>query len=148
MDDSVFDPEIFLQGTIEDEFETEFTPVEPGDYQAAIVKVGSNSGNGTNGPWAVFNVTWGLNIPGSDDDGRQVRQSIFLDLTDDGRLATGKNKNVQLGKLLDALGLKGQPWSPQQLEGRPATVNVENRVGEGKYEGQTFSEVKKVAMVV
>lgn len=45
-----------------------------------------------------------------------VRMRLGLDL-ENGRLATGPNKNVNLGRLRDALGQNVGGWTPQQLLG-------------------------------
>lgn len=143
--EQLFDPEAFLQGSIETEFDADYTPIEEGDYNGVIQKVDTNSGTSEKGPWAVLNITWMISQEGHEEDGRQARQSLFLDIDENGRLLAGKNKNVRLGKLLEALNLRGRPWSPAQLEGMVASINISNRDGKGAYEGQIFSEVSKVA---
>ena len=71
-----------------------------------------------------------------------ARQTIWLDVNEQGGLVFGKNKNVSLGKLRDALGQNtGAPWSPTHLIGQPATVLIKHRMGS---EGGVFSEVKGV----
>jgi hypothetical protein len=67
----------------------------------------------------------------------------MLDLTEEGMLATGKGRNVLLGRLREATGLNqsGEPFAFPMLTGRPAKVQVAHRL----YEGQIYAEVKGTA---
>jgi hypothetical protein len=71
-----------------------------------------------------------------------VSQSLMLDMTESGALAVGTNKNVNLGRLREALGqnVSGRPWSPNMLQGQVARISVKHRLWEDK----TFAEVKGV----
>ena len=70
------------------------------------------------------------------------RQTVWLDIGEQGQLEFGVNKNVALGKLREAFGQNdGKPWSPLMMMGQPAIVNVKHRLGS---EGGTFPEVKGV----
>ena len=69
---------------------------------------------------------------------------MFLDMDENGDLELGKGKNVDLGRLREALGQNtGGNWSPSQLVGSSATIHVSNRL----YEGKTYADVERVIMV-
>lgn len=59
-----------------------------------------------------------------------VRGSVFIDFTPEGALDFGKGKNVQLGRLREAVNQnqKGKPWSPGMLVGTSFTGNVQHRI--------------------
>lgn len=131
MTDSSFNPDVFLQQTTSEEMETHFRPCPPGDWRAIIDDVSARRGVSEKGnAWTMLNVTWEV----LDGEPKQatglervlVRQSLFLDLNEDGSLASGVNKNVRLGKLRDAVGQNtGGPWSPAMLKGAgPALIHV------------------------
>lgn len=146
MTDSPFDPNLFLNVQIEEAISTEYTPIPEADYTATIKNVSARQSNKDSKTYTMMDVEWKLDAPEAEDaNGRPVRQSLFLDLNAGGTIDSGKGRNVQLGLLLQALGLNGQPWSPKGLEGRVARVKVKQRAGTGDYEGQTFSEVKAVS---
>jgi len=144
----VFDEDAFMSSTSEGEMSTEFTPVPVGEYSAVVKKVGTRSGSSEKGDWAVLDVTWAIDdatvseVTGMDSP--SVRQSIFLDITDNGGLDLGKGKNINLGRLREALSQNtGAAWSPSMLEGNVATVLVDHR----QYEGRTFADVKSVSAI-
>lgn len=126
---SVFDPEAFLNSTTDQPSETKFTPVPGGDYRALIddikLRVAKES--------TILDVTWQLLEVPQDvlevlgRDKALVRQSLFLDI-ENGVLATGANRNVQLGRVREAVGqnASGQVWSPRMLKGAgPAQLRLE-----------------------
>lgn len=68
---------------------------------------------------------------------------IMLDLNDSGTgLDMGKGKNVQLGRLREAVGLNdpSQPFGFRMLTGRPLRVQIEHEM----YENEPRSRVKRV----
>ena len=72
-----------------------------------------------------------------------VTQSVLLDLTPAGDgLDMGKGKNIGLGAIRSALGQNapGAPWSPNMIEGQPATVSVKA----GIYNDRLTAEVSGV----
>lgn len=138
-----FDPDQFLSGTVAGEMATEFTPIPEGEYNAVIEKVDARA---TRGGGAILDVTWTIDDQAVRDatglDNPRCRQSVFLDITASGGIDVGKGKNVQLGRLREAVGQNGpQAWAPGMLVGNVARVKVEHRL----YEGQTFADVKKVS---
>lgn len=139
----MFDTDDFLNQSTEAELSTQFTPVPEGEYNARADKLDIRTPNDK----VILDVTWVID----DDNVREVtgmdnptvRQSVFLDMTADGGLDTGKGKNVQLGRLREALGQNkpGEPWSFRNIEGSVARVKVSHR----EYEGNIYADVKGVA---
>ena len=145
---SVFSPEAFMQSQFTEANETIFVAVPEGEFPAVIKSVECNSWQSRDGSksglkldlvWSVddesVKATTGMTEP-------QVRQSVMLDLTEQGGLAVGANKNVNLGRLREAVGQNqsGKPWNPMMLQGQVARIAVKHRL----YEEQTFAEVKGV----
>ena len=145
-----FDPTTFLDVTVNESNSTRSTPVPPGEYNAVAgepkVRFGEKNGN----VWAALDIPWEIDgnaYPAVKEktgrDQNQVKQGIFLDVTESGGLDTGNGKNVQLGKLREALGLNvpGQPFSIRQIHGRVAKVSVQHRI-----DGDViYADVKAVA---
>jgi len=78
-----------------------------------------------------------------------VYKSIMLDFDENGGLAKGKNKNIDLGRVLQAAGLNGANWQITQLRGAgPVVVKVVHREGERR-DGSRWkrAEVDQVAQV-
>lgn len=100
------------------------------------------------GEYWLLDLTWVVTDQESKDvTGREeptVRQSIFIDFTAEGGLDSGKGKNVQLGKLREAVNQnqKGKPWSPGMLIGCTGMLNIQHRVDKN---GDPQAEVKGVA---
>lgn len=144
-----FDPQSFLDATVNEANSTEIINLDEGEYtaQAGEVEIvswqskdGSKNGLKLVVPWEVL-----------DDAAKAktkrnkivVRQDVMLDLTDNGTLDMSEGKNTNLGRLRDAVGLnrKGEPFNMRMLAGRTAKI----RVGLREYEGRRFEEVRGVA---
>lgn len=151
---SVFNPDAFMNEQAAGALSTSFEPIPDGEYKAMI---GSDENavkaRTTSTGRAVLDVTWELFDPELaaklGRDKLTVRQSVFLDITPQGGLDRGKGKNVQLGRIRDALNQNDptKPWSPQQLRGAgPAVVRVTQRASE---DGQViYNDVKGVSKAV
>jgi len=127
---STFDPDTFLHTEYEGQLDTRRVPLPEGEYVGVIADI--NPGSTPKGT-AFMEVRWDIEHPELEGEiGRprsQVRQTVWLDLTEAGDLDFGKGKNIQLGKLRAAVGQNapGQPWSPSQLVGQSARVRVKHR---------------------
>ena len=141
----LFDPEVFMNQSTEAEMDTHVIPVAENEYPAVIDSVTPRSGISEKGPWATLDISWLVtDAEESERTGREkliIRQSLFLDVDEQGLLAVGQGKNLQLGRLREAVG-QNRPgnWSPTMLVGQAATVLVSHRI----YEGETYDEIKKV----
>jgi len=138
-----FNADAFMATEVEIELETEFTPIPEAEYQAVIkeIKPGTTPKGST-----FMEVIWIVDdasvreLLGMDEP--TTKQTVWLDFTEAGALEFGKNKNVQLGRLRDALGQNtGAPWKPTNLLGQVATVDIKHRLGE---KGGVFAEVRSV----
>ena len=136
---STFNPDQFLNTETNDATSTAYTPIPENEYTACVKEIKPRS---TNSGKAILDVVWSID----DADGSieaatgmkqaTVRQSIFLDITESGGLDTGKGKNVQLGKVREALGQNtaGKVWRPGDLIGGVAKVQVKHRMdGDATY---------------
>ena len=109
--------------------------------QDGVIKDGDRAGQ----PWAKLLVTWVLDHPElrKELDRAEVvlTQGIMLDVTSDGRLETGKGKNVRLGKFKKALGIND--------ENSPLTDAIQRRailqVKHGMYNNEPQEEIASVA---
>lgn len=144
---SGFNPDQFLHTTTTEELSTKRTPLPEDEYQGVIDKIEAGA---TPKGTPYMEVTWAIEHPELEDEiGRtrsNVRQTVWLDLTDDGSLDFGKGRNIGLGRLREAVGQNsgGEPWAPSQLEGQAATVRVKHRADKNDPE-LLFEEVKGVA---
>ena len=148
-DISTFDPDLFLGGEMKGGFDTSFARVPPGEYSAMIDDVKVRKVNTDDGERAVMDVTWLI----IDEDVKKetelerptCRQGFFLDVNDKGGLERGKNKNVGLGRLLEALGIdQGDKWSPEGLKSSMAVVRVEHKPNKDDPENP-YANVTRVA---
>lgn len=145
---SSFDTDTFLHTTVEGANETAYLPIPEDEYEALIdtIKATHNADKG----FTILNVTWDI----LSDTLRQefnrdkvtVRQSVFLDVDENGSLKFGPNANVDLGRLRDALGQNGPtPWSPNDLKGAgPAFIKVRHQANP-KDPDNPYSNVVSVA---
>lgn len=140
-----FDPETFLQQTIDAPLETEFKLIPPGEYEAYIgeftaealqtfefeYKKGPRAGQP--GSMTRFRVPFVIQDPKvAADLGRDqaiAYGNFTIDFDDTtGNLATGPNKNVALGQLRDAVGQNSSQYSLTDLRNQgPVMIRVEHR---------------------
>lgn len=146
----MFSPEQFLEMQVTEASSTETIPVPVGEYTALIGEVKVRPWQKKDDPSVAgltLDVTWEIDSPEVKELlGRQkvtCRQGIMLELTESGTLDMGKGRNVQLGRLREAVDLNtpGVPFSFPMLPGRLAKVKVTHRV-DGD---QIFAEIRSVA---
>lgn len=72
-----------------------------------------------------------------------ITQSIMLDVTEEGGLDMGEGKNVQLGRLREAVdqNTDGQPWQPAMLMGQMARLEIAHRIDNNGAEQQDVKSV-------
>lgn len=150
-----FNPEAFMNAVFTEANDTTITPCPAGEFPAQITELTPKSGTISKGDragetWARLDILWETTDPVAQAaTGREkvrVRQGVMLDLLPNGGLDMSKGKNVQLGKLREAVGLNvpGAPFSPAQLVGRSARIVVGHRIDER--DGVTIqAEVKTTA---
>lgn len=141
---SSFDPDTFLNSETTDSNDTQYYPAPAKEYPMASIDAIKPR---TAGDKPVLDVMWLLNDDEAKEvtgmDSPKVKQTIWLDLTPSGGLDFGKGKNVQLGKLREAVGQNspGQRWAPGMLLGQVACIKVEHKAGQN---GETFANVTAV----
>ena len=127
----MFDAEA-LMGQESEEMSTVVDQCNAGEWEGQIGKLPQpRQFAGTKDPTATYTV---LDVPytvsdpialeGMDRDKISVRQSMFLDLTSEGKLSTSDGKNVKLGRLREACGLNGDGFKLTDLEGHIVTIRV------------------------
>lgn len=148
-----FDPASFLTQETSDQMDTQFILIPAGEYPALIKSVDARQQQNPNEPtqlWTILDVTYAIDDQGVREETGlpqpTIRQSIFLDLTEDGKLDTGKGKNVNLGRLREAVGLNqpGQAFSFGSLAGQACVVAVAHNPDK-KDPDVIYANVKKVA---
>lgn len=135
-----FDPDTFLSVTVEAELDTQTVPIPDGEYNGIVKEISARQ----SGEYTILDVTWSIDdatvaeVTGMKNP--SVRQSIFLDMSN-GNLDVSKGKNVQLGKLREALGQNtAKAWAPGNMIGCVAVIRTAQR----QHEGKTYVDVKGV----
>lgn len=138
----MFDANEFMQGQMDKPLDTEFTLVPISEYMATIDDFDSSAfevinfeykkGERKGTPGSMTKAT----IPFVIQDDRvkaelgrdkvTISKQLILDLEEDGKtLATGPNKNIELGRIRAAVGQDKGPWSFSMLRGAgPLMVKV------------------------
>lgn len=146
---SSFDIDSFLNQEVDANFESEYTPVPEGDFEAQISKVDIQAYTAKKGDDAgqekpILKLSWRINDPEVTEttgmDEPTCVQSIFLDFSD-GVLEEGTNKNIALGKLRVIGDLEANPFRLTDLEGVSGIVRVKHRILE---DGRPAAEVRDV----
>jgi hypothetical protein len=127
----MFSSEEFLnQQTIDTKLETAFSPIPAGEYVGMLSKLEAKEQPKTDGTghWTIVDLFWAIDDARAKEatgmESPQIKDSVFLDM-ENGKLATGKNKNIQLGRYLEALGLNGVPGNPfAAMRGKAAKLQV------------------------
>src|SRR5712671_241316 len=147
---SAFNVDEFLQTTIDPQgvpLDTKVSFVPEGEYPAQITALSPREIEQDGKSRRLVEVTWSI----TDDALRasmgisdpRARQTLWLDTESDGSFIIAKNKNVDTGRLLDALGMNnGRRWSWAQLLHQTAYVRVELPRDQDR---AVLSDVKRVA---
>jgi len=123
---SVFDPDAFMNETIKGEIDTRIIPVPEGEWNAQVDNIKFRQ---LDDGRVIMDVFWEIledSVKETTNNSKPTcRQSVFLDMTDEGSLDLSKGKNRQLGLLRSAVGQNtGKPWAPSMLIGQIAKVRV------------------------
>lgn len=128
----MFDAAAFLTQTqVADKLETQFSPIPAREYIGMITKFEAKQqpNKENTGMYTIVDVFIAIDDAAAKEATGManpvVRDSMFLDIGPDGKLETGKNKNIALGRYLEACGVNGQPGNPWQLmQGKMVKVQV------------------------
>lgn len=137
----MFNASEFMQTQMDKPLETEYTMVPIGEFMATIDDFTSDAfevidftykqGPLAGTPGQMTKVTLPFVI--QDDrvkkelqrDKVTISKQLILDLEDNGAIATGPNKNIELGRIRAAVGQDKGPWSFANLRGAgPLMVKV------------------------
>jgi len=144
---SVFNPELFLNTQTDASNSTEYVLVPVGEYVGIIEPISADSfksfdiKRGENAGKKAYRLDLGIML--NDESGQlkellgrpaKVTAGIMLDIKSDGSLEFGKGRNVQLGRLREAVGqnASGRPWSFGNLAGQPVKIKVIHDTYDGK----------------
>lgn len=152
MDNSVFDPNQFLDATTTEALERR-EPLPVGDYQAEIADVEIKPWVGKQDPTksgiaAYLKVK--VNVKSNPDaskltyDELTMRDSIMIDQTPDGSIDYSKGKNSQLRIYREALDMNkpGQPFSFRMMLGRILKVRVKHEVYQNQIQDRIDAPIK------
>ena len=162
-----FDPDAFLNQTVDQPLAIERTLVPEGEYQFMVDDFDSSAFEviefeyrkgpkaGQPGSMTKYNIPcicMSEDVKKSlDMDKVVVYYQGLLDFNDDGTLAWGKNKNVDLGRLRHALkqNNEGQVWKPSMLRGAgPFMGKVTHRPFQRKDGTKTvIAEISRLAPI-
>lgn len=147
----MFDADSFLNSAVSGSNSTKIIPCPQGEFFAVIDKLAARQTQSQDGTQTrvILDVSWLV----EDDGARQatgreqvnVKQGIFLDLDSSGGVDMSEGKNVQLGRLREALGLNtpGEAFTFNMLPGRTAKILVSHRP-DPKDAENVFADVKAV----
>lgn len=149
-----FDPQAFLSNTVvEGAMETKYVNAPPGEHQAQIQDYGARTTKNKDGSEStIVDLKWGIFdetvCAATGMTPTLVRQSIFLDISPQGGLANGPGKNVQLGRVREALKQNdpGKQWNFPMLKGAWARIKVEHSPNE-KDPTNPYANVTAVAPI-
>ena len=153
---SAFDKDVLLNAAVQGENDTKYPRVGVGEYMALIEDIDYRcmEGKGKDGADLHFlDLTYDLSLdeakkPADWPDGLkfQIKDSIFLDITPDGKISTAPGTNINLGRIREAVGQnRGSDWSAAELRGAgPLIIRVEEEPNE-KDISDPYKKVKRWA---
>lgn len=136
-DNTQFNVAEFMNETIDAQFDTKRILIPEGEHLAMIgtgdkdvdLTHGVSTKGATPKPWLRLDMMLDFTDPNLAQqlmrDQVRGRYSIMLDLNEAGKLDTRPQRNINLGKLRDAVNQnRPGPWSWNQLKGQPLKVKV------------------------
>lgn len=127
--ESTFDVNSIQNAQFTDANSTTYTPIPEGEFKAIVDKQAIRQAKDS----LILDITWKIDDPvvaeATGIETPSCRQSIFLDVAENGTIDFGKGKNINLGRLREALGQNrsGAPWSFGMLVGQIAKVKTKQR---------------------
>lgn len=148
----MFNAEQFLSTELTAGFSTEFVPIPDGEWgPAQCIGVNARANKAKDGSGEEF-ISLDTNWEIQDDELKRTmgidrkliaRYSFLLEFDDNGQLKRGKGENVQLGLLLEAVGMNAGDFVPMALKGQMVQkVKTKQRFGDG---GEIYVDIKSVA---
>lgn len=154
----IFNEADFLNGTTDGAFDTKRIPIPQGEYTALIKDVKPRVNvQGKKDPTKSYNfLDYALSVvltPEAQAIMETVEveakrnYSLIIELDESGtRLASGKGKNVDLGKFREAIGQNedGKPWGPRMPVGKMVKVLVTHRTLDT---GDIVDQIDKISAI-
>lgn len=151
----MFNEESFLSASVETSFDTRRLPIPAGEYTAVIKDIKPRINvQGKKDPSMFYSfLDYELEIQLTPDAQQQMATdqttikrsySVSIEFDDSGtKLASGKGKNVPLGKFREALRQNdsGKPWSPRDPIGKMITAKVTHRLNQ---EGDPVDQIDAI----
>lgn len=133
-----FNAEAFLNQTVETVTADTTTPHPEGEFEGQIVDLNFNSGTGKESgkTWVRLKVTIKcLDAQVAADMGveeAKVYDDFFIDLTEEGGLDCGTNRNIKLGKYRTAAGMneEGEEFNIGMLNGATVGYKVAHKLND------------------
>lgn len=145
---SNFDPDAFMQQTIDGPLETEYKLVPAGEYQNVFIDdfdskslqlmEGTSVSTGKDYSFLKFSLPFKISndprvLAEIGRDTTTAYKEMNLDRDENGSIATGPNKNVELGRVYDAAGLNVGQRNLASLRGTgPFVITIVHESGKRK----------------
>lgn len=144
----MFDPNKFMQAQFTGKLDTVIPALPEDDYRAIIDEVEIREAEVKGEARHILRLRWKITddakLASMNRASASVNQDLWLDIDTSGKLDEGEGKNVGLGRVLEALGLNGQAWSPGMLKGMgPVILRVAPRPDKNNPEN-VYNDVRKV----
>lgn len=143
---SNFDADAFLSQEVDEQFDTEYTPIPEGEYTAQLkeTKVRSYTHKESGEEKPILNVAWNITDPDllsqMGQETLTAYQTIFPDFSN-GQLETGLNKNIAIGQLKELAGIDG-PFTFNDFNGVNAIIKIKHEMTD---DNRPMAKVKGVA---
>lgn len=152
---STFDPQSFLDATVDSSMDTKLIPVPIGEYGGTIEDIEIKTWQSKDDPSksgikleckVLLDDAGGVISEATGREKNYVSHQVMLDTLPGGGLDVSKGKNVGLGRLREAVDLNrpGEPFSFRMLQGRRAKYAIKHR----PYNGDLFADVGAVTALV
>lgn len=148
-----FDVNAFLNESIDAELDTKIVPIPEGEHMGQIgtgekdIDISGGVSEKNNKPWMRADIRIRLTDPNLATQLQReevwARYSVMIDLNEQGKFDTRPQRNVNVGKLRDAVGQNraGTPWNWMLLKGQPIKVKIKHRKAD---DGNIYSDVVAV----
>lgn len=144
-----FNPNAFMQSQFNGKLDTVIPALPEDDYRAIIDDVEMRDIEDKKGETRyILRLRWKIvddaKLAQLNKSAASVNQDLWLDINAQGGLDEGEGKNVGLGRVLEALNLNGQQWSPGMLKGMgPCILRIKQRP-DSKNPENVYNDVSRV----
>lgn len=144
----MFNPNSFMQSQFNGKLDTVIPALPEDDYRAIIDDVEMREAEVKGEARHILRLRWKITddgkLAGMNRTNASVNQDLWLDINPQGGLDEGEGKNVGLGRVLEALNLNGQQWSPGMLKGMgPCIIRIKQRPDQ-KNPDNVYNDVNRV----